>query len=765
MSTPVLNPKITKAGLALLPNGSATGFVVTLTHIAIGTALYVPTSDDFSLRAEVARYAISSGSNPTPTSIQVGTTITDTDPQGRSPNGLAIGEIGFYAGSVLFAIWSQSTTPLFVKSASFDVPFAYTLDVSVLPVGSVIVTTTTDPAGMAALILQHEAKADPHPKYVLKARGMGEYDPLTTYGVGAKVTASDNKTYRGLVASNVGNSPQINPTKWERWGHSVAEMDAEFVPRRTGTQVGGSTVIGMVRVTNPETAYYSVSNASVIGAFKITFPTAAYDSFFRMRVELFDATVGRSITLLVSAYVTAGLAWSNASVSILGQKADRDVNVRLGNDGTKPCIWIGELTSAWANPRVYVSELMISANADGGTVTRWNTGWTIAPTTLFGAVSSVIAGNLVFGQSDIAHVAGLQSALDAKLALTGGNINGTLGIINSNSLMFGATNGYTAFMCADASGIVGLINQARTGWNVQVTDAGVVSFPRARPNWAGLNPWDNGNLPNPAQTTGAAFTGPVSHTSSVQMLNGNPIQLWAGGNGYYANIRGDAGGYSGFLNQAQSAWNLTVTDGGVVSFPRARPNWAGLTPWDTGNFNPANYAPNRNGGNANAGYVGTNTGQSLIMNWDGNFRMYVDGTIGAALWGTHNFDPNNAVNLANNANANANGRVPMRNGNLGNGYVIANQNSIQIGWDGANYPLYTDNQFQGYILHTGTYQNWAAPRSVMDYGGVGSYTYMNTGGNPGANTLVNLPGLGGTWRCMSAGFGTQGKDYLYVRIG
>jgi len=170
VATPVLNPVITKAGLALVPSGSTPGLSVKLTHIAIGTGLYNPTNDDFSLRSEVARYAISSGTTPTPTSLQIGTTITDTDPQGRSPNGLAIGEIGFYAGSTLFAVWSQPATPLFVKSAAFDVPFAYTLDISVLPAGSVTVVTTPDPAGMAALILQHEAKNDPHPQYETKTR-------------------------------------------------------------------------------------------------------------------------------------------------------------------------------------------------------------------------------------------------------------------------------------------------------------------------------------------------------------------------------------------------------------------------------------------------------------------------------------------------------------------------------------------------------------------------------------------------------------------
>lgn len=177
--TVTLNPKITNAGLALMPTGDATGFSVQLTHIAIGLGLYslggTGDADDTAARSmvalknEIARYAISSGTNPNATSIQIGTTITDTDPNGKSPNGKSIGEIGFYAGNTLWAVWSRADSALFVKSAGFDIPFAYTLDTSAFPQNSVTVTVATDPQGMAALILQHKAEPDPHPQYATDA--------------------------------------------------------------------------------------------------------------------------------------------------------------------------------------------------------------------------------------------------------------------------------------------------------------------------------------------------------------------------------------------------------------------------------------------------------------------------------------------------------------------------------------------------------------------------------------------------------------------
>jgi len=109
-------------------------------------------------------------------------------------------------------------------------------------------------------------------------------------------------------------------------------------------------------------------------------------------------------------------------------------------------------------------------------------------------------------------------------------------------------------------------------------------------NANGNRVWHGGNLPSPMQTTGGTFSGQVDYNTTLRMLNANAIQLWAPGNGSFGVLRGDVG-YCGFLNQAQSAWNLTISDGGAVNFPRARPTWAGLVPWDNGNFNPGSYQP------------------------------------------------------------------------------------------------------------------------------------------------------------------------------
>jgi hypothetical protein len=177
MPTPNLNPKITQAGLALFPAPSVPGFHIELTHVALGTSMYAPLGSETALKAEVARFPILSGTNPSPRQVQVGLTITDTDPSGKSANGKGVGEIGFYSGTTLFAIWSQPTEPLFYKSAAFDIPLAYTLDVSILPAGSVTITVDAQQAGLSSFILAHEAKVDPHPQYLTVVEGDAAYAP------------------------------------------------------------------------------------------------------------------------------------------------------------------------------------------------------------------------------------------------------------------------------------------------------------------------------------------------------------------------------------------------------------------------------------------------------------------------------------------------------------------------------------------------------------------------------------------------------------
>ena len=155
-----------------------------------------------------------------------------------------------------------------------------------------------------------------------------------------------------------------------------------------------------------------------------------------------------------------------------------------------------------------VVQLATNAEAMAGTDTQR----AVTPAGLQSTLAPALATKSNVGHRHaIVEIDGLQSALDAKLNLSGGTMKGN--VILSNSTLALQNGNYTASMRADATGIVGFLNQDLSAWNLQLSEAGVLSLPRARPNWAGgLIPWDTGNFnPNTrVAKTGGSMTGDLS---------------------------------------------------------------------------------------------------------------------------------------------------------------------------------------------------------------------------------------------------------------
>ncbi|MGS0892732.1 phage tail fiber protein [Burkholderia stagnalis] len=97
--------------------------------------------------------------------------------------------------------------------------------------------------------------------------------------------------------------------------------------------------------------------------------------------------------------------------------------------------------------------------------------------------------------------------------------------------------------------------------------------------------WHEGNLTPLDRNLG----GQVNATVTLSGPGEYGSQLIFNANGYAPRIQAKASTQEWMVtNGANSAANLVVSDNGVVNFPRARPMWAGgLTPYDTGNFDPS----------------------------------------------------------------------------------------------------------------------------------------------------------------------------------
>lgn len=153
----VFSPKITADGLALAGAG-----IVTITDVAFGTGSFTPDGTETALVAEVARVA-ASGSNITDTQVRI-LAVWDSDV------GLVnVNEVGFFAGSTLFAVWSSEDLddiPIAVKTDGSPFAFFYDLGVGALPPGSVTVLADTGQSQMLAAFAAHANEQNAHPQYL-----------------------------------------------------------------------------------------------------------------------------------------------------------------------------------------------------------------------------------------------------------------------------------------------------------------------------------------------------------------------------------------------------------------------------------------------------------------------------------------------------------------------------------------------------------------------------------------------------------------------
>jgi len=351
-------------------------------------------------------------------------------------------------------------------------------------------------------------------------------------------------------------------------------------------------------------------------------------------------------------------------------------------------------TLAGSDTQRAVTPAGLQATLGPALATKSNVGHHHAIDDVDGLQSALAMKSNVGHRHAIVEVDGLQSTLDAKVNLTGGTMTGAL---KATSLE--ATGGALRASGYGGNANAGVLFLNAAGTRYVNWDGTNYTMPGAELLINGSQAWHAGNLPNPVKsstsnkvtfdwgshsanqlgvTVDTTYLGYVWHSGNftpasylplnggnvngqLAIVNSNSLRLQAS-NGYAAYLRADQTGLVGFINQAQNQWNMQITDGGTGLF-RGQvwaamgggrlcedgnlygsvwgdylSNWLNIQ-FSARDSNINGRAPKRNG-NPNSGYVGCDTGNSLIINWDGNFRIFVDGQYGSALWGTHNFDPN-----------------------------------------------------------------------------------------------------------------------------
>jgi Phage tail-collar fibre protein len=165
-----ISPTLTGAGVMAAINVPKTGIEVAVTHIAFGTGKYRPNGAETGLQHEMMRVAIAGGGKVSPTQIQV-------HAEAIAPVGSPFwcGEIGFYAGETLFAVYSKPDQPILYFADDSVTTVSYTLGLAALPADTVTVLVDPNVNTAIQLIGAHETAGDPHPQYLTKPRGNALY--------------------------------------------------------------------------------------------------------------------------------------------------------------------------------------------------------------------------------------------------------------------------------------------------------------------------------------------------------------------------------------------------------------------------------------------------------------------------------------------------------------------------------------------------------------------------------------------------------------
>ena len=173
-----------------------------------------------------------------------------------------------------------------------------------------------------------------------------------------------------------------------------------------GTSVDGSGnyAIGRIydtnyrRITNPGGAEYVNQTATVTGAIAVTLPVGMTNTMVRITIKVYEYATNESFEVHCGGYNYQPTAsWSNSPFAyIVGNPSiDRRFTVRFGYDSValKAVVYIGELTSTWSIPQVYVTEVLCGYS---GQQAAWTTGWSIGfEATAFKTITAAVTNSQV----------------------------------------------------------------------------------------------------------------------------------------------------------------------------------------------------------------------------------------------------------------------------------------------------------------------------------------------------------------------------------
>lgn len=283
-----------------------------------------------------------------------------------------------YGGWLIRSNWGgslrlASTQNAFAEANSFPAAYA-----SITPTSMDMVGLTLNAVGITASANVNLDSGTLFTDATTNRVGIGTTNPVTTLDVRGNISAS-NGAFNALTTTQ-----------------SIADT--------TGSGNGS------LRILHPAGGAFSNNQPSVVGAIKIKLPPNTFKSntMMRMTIKIYDyngGASGTSRTIEVGGYnySDAGANWINCFATQSTMGGD-DINVRFGNDGGTNCIWIGETSTVWQYPQVYITEFQ--GGYSSFTQSAWGAGWVISMVSAFDTVTQgpIIAAKPLTSQNYASYV-------------------------------------------------------------------------------------------------------------------------------------------------------------------------------------------------------------------------------------------------------------------------------------------------------------------------------------------------------------------------
>lgn len=184
MAVPTLfAPKVTEVGAAAAIDASNIGLTLRLTHMSFGTGQYDPDGTETALFNEVKRVPMTGAMRPRPNQLRVAGVWNEELDESE------IGEIGYWADDILFAVWSRATGgPIGFKTIGVAFVLFCELVFEDLPADSVEILINTDVSEGISSLLVHEVADDAHAQYLLRR----QYIDAHALNTAVTVAGTDN---------------------------------------------------------------------------------------------------------------------------------------------------------------------------------------------------------------------------------------------------------------------------------------------------------------------------------------------------------------------------------------------------------------------------------------------------------------------------------------------------------------------------------------------------------------------------------------------